>query len=241
MIGLACDLTSLFRLLARLKKFAEERNSQTRSTPGQLHRSEGSCRLDADRHRTRYKISAKPVPKTPKHSFEANEDDHCETSSAAYDDIAPLMRKIADFLGKSPKDLVIYDPYFCNGAVIRHLAARGFPHVYNKNEDFYRMIEESRNPDYDILVTNPPFSGNHVERMLKFCVDSGKPFLCLVPNYVYTKPFYSEQNVDRFTWFLVSDMSSGHLGDSEGTLQRNERLPHFYRFGIAMEANGLQS
>jgi hypothetical protein len=106
-------------------------------------------------------------------------------------------------MGKSPKELVVYDPYFCNGAVMKHLACRGFPAVYNKNEDFYRMIEEGRTPEYDVLVTNPPFSGDHVEKMFRFCVNSGKPFLCLVPNYVYTKPFYTGLTTECRPFYVV--------------------------------------
>ena len=42
-------------------------------------------------------------------------------------------------LGKTPEELVIYDPYFCQGSTVRRLASLGFPRVYNKNEDFYQV------------------------------------------------------------------------------------------------------
>ena len=42
--------------------------------------------------------------------------------------------------GKEPAQLQIYDPYFCNGAVARHLAKLGFPLCYNRNEDFYAVL-----------------------------------------------------------------------------------------------------
>ena len=42
-------------------------------------------------------------------------------------------------------------------------------------------------PEYDILITNPPYSGDHVERLLTYCVNSNKPFILLLPNYVYMK------------------------------------------------------
>ncbi|CAK9001906.1 unnamed protein product [Durusdinium trenchii] len=37
--------------------------------------------------------------------------------------------------GKSPKKLRIYDPFFCAGSVVKHLAELGFPKVYNKCEE----------------------------------------------------------------------------------------------------------
>lgn len=39
-----------------------------------------------------------------------------------------------------------------------------------------------------MLVTNPPFSGEHVPKILSFCARQGaKPWLLLMPNYVYLK------------------------------------------------------
>lgn len=75
-----------------------------------------------------------------KHKFQVNPDDHCETSAEAYADIAPLLRKYAALIGKTPSELAIYDPYFCAGSVKKHLGALGFENVYNRNEDFYEII-----------------------------------------------------------------------------------------------------
>jgi hypothetical protein len=137
--------------------------------------------------------------------FETDKDDHCETSGEAYDDISAFLCRLASNLGKTPKELAIYDPYYCNGAVVRHLASRGFGNVYNRNEDFYRTIDEGRVPEYDVCVTNPPYSGDHIERMLKFCVESSKPFFCLVPNYVYTKPYYDSLTANCRPFYLIPD------------------------------------
>ena len=41
-----------------------------------------------------------------------------------------------------------------------------------------------------VLVTNPPYSGDHKERVVEFCVKSGKPWALLLPNYVATKQYY---------------------------------------------------
>ena len=42
-----------------------------------------------------------------------------------------------------------------------------------------------------MLVTNPPFSGNHVERLLEFCQQHSKPWLLLVPSYTHQKQYYA--------------------------------------------------
>ena len=68
----------------------------------------------------------------------------------------------------------------------------GFDSVYNKNEDFYATQASKATPDFDCLVTNPPFSGDHIERLLAFCHSSKKPWAILMPQYVSKKGYYLE-------------------------------------------------
>jgi len=119
------------------------------------------------------------------------EDDHCETPYEAYQDIEPLLSQLTLKLKKSKEQLKIYDPYFCQGSVMENLKKLGFTDVYNKKEDFYQVIETKKLPLFDVIVTNPPYSADHIERILNFCIQSGKPWFLLVPNYVYMKPFYT--------------------------------------------------
>lgn len=140
----------------------------------------------------------------PSFPFQPSPADHCETPLAAYVDIAPALEFLAQAQGKQTSKLLIYDPYFCNGAVKRHLASVGFANVYNKCEDFYAQIENGKTPSYDVLVTNPPYfatnSRDHLESLMLFAVKEAKPFFILQPNYVYTKPFWQQ---------LASDISGG--------------------------------
>ena len=127
-------------------------------------------------------------------AFAADENDHCETAPEAYVHIEGLLRLTAAALGIEPREMRIYDPYFCNGAVVRHLGALGFAHVYNRNEDFYARLESGDLPPHDVVVTNPPYSGAHPERMLHFLAQNGKPWLALMPNWVHTKEYYPAAN-----------------------------------------------
>lgn len=43
-----------------------------------------------------------------------------------------------------------------------------------RNEDFYEVKAAGKCPEYDVLVTNPPFSGDHLERIFRFAVKSNK-------------------------------------------------------------------
>ena len=133
---------------------------------------------------------AGPAEPAVQHAFEADPDDHCETSPEAYADVAAVLAWYAERLGKKKKSLRIWDPYFCAGAVVRHLKALGFNKVRNENKDFYRTLATGKLPKHDVLLTNPPYSEVHVEKLVRHCAGSGKPWLLLMPNYVYMKPFY---------------------------------------------------
>jgi hypothetical protein len=124
--------------------------------------------------------------------YAVDDADHCETGADAYADIEPLLCQVAAALNKTKDELLIYDPFYCQGAVKRHLAKLGFTNVYNRMEDFYEVQRQRAGPDFDVLVTNPPYSAEHIEAILRFCVKANKPWFLLVPNYVYRKPYYAE-------------------------------------------------
>lgn len=128
---------------------------------------------------------------TISYAYITDEDDHCETPQEAYSDIDFLLEHIASSCGKTKASLIIYDPYHCTGAVVQRLSALGYTDVYNKNEDFYKAIADKRIPNYDVLVTNPPYSGDNMERLLRFVLSTSKPALLLVPNYLYTKDYFA--------------------------------------------------
>ncbi|GAX73315.1 hypothetical protein CEUSTIGMA_g769.t1 [Chlamydomonas eustigma] len=107
------------------------------------------------------------------HVFTVIDDrDHAETPLEAYRDLEPILFRLATLLGKTKNTLKIYDPYYCAGAVKRNLALLGFTDVYNKNEDFYEVQASNSCPVFDVLITNPPFSGDHMERVVQFAAKS---------------------------------------------------------------------
>ena len=119
--------------------------------------------------------------------------DDCETPAAAFDSIAPLLRAIATAMGTKPRRLRIWDPFYCNGAAGRHLAALGFAAVHHVCDDFYSVLRERREPLHAVLVTNPPFSGDHIERLVRYATrEGGSPAVLLLPAYVADKPWFRE-------------------------------------------------
>ena len=135
-----------------------------------------------------------PPPASVTHAFEVDPDDHCETSPEAHANVVNFLAKIAERVGKRPSELVIYDPYYCAGGTKRSFKTLGFANVINENEDFYDVIARDAVPEHDVLITNPPYSADHVEKCLTFAAENlekhARPYFLLLPSYVVNKPYY---------------------------------------------------
>ncbi len=80
------------------------------------------------------------------------------------------------------------------------LACKGFTNVINRNADCYA---EWATVDYDVVVTNPPYSGTHLERMCRQLAAARRPFAFVVPNFVVKKPFHRDVLEPLRPFFLV--------------------------------------
>lgn len=59
--------------------------------------------------------------------------------------------------------------------------------------NFYRdIVHQGRVPAHDILLTNPPFEGEHIQATLRYCLESngGRPCCILLPCFVAKKPYF---------------------------------------------------
>jgi hypothetical protein len=165
-------------------------------------------------------------------NFAVDYNDHFETPLIAYTDILPMLLTLAKALNKKPEELIIYDPYYCQGGMVAMLAGMGFPKVINMNRDFYADVATKRIPDYDILITNPPYSGEHKPKLLKYLLNStsrqsskdelkgsncykGKPFALLLPAYTATKSYWKEFVTDLECKF--EDMNKNNEKENENS------------------------
>jgi hypothetical protein len=83
------------------------------------------------------------------------------------------------------------------------LNSLGFSNVIHQNRDFYADVKNNTIPKHDVLVTNPPYSGDSKERVLEFCAASTKPWLLLLPNYVANKEYFSKTMLYKRPLFVV--------------------------------------
>ena len=127
------------------------------------------------------------------YSFYTEPLDHCETPPAAYKHLSVWLRAVSTAMSLPAADACrVYDPYFCAGAVRRRLARVGFPLVINENKDFYEVQAKGEVPQHDVLVTNPPYSGDNPERLVKFLEGHTKPWAALMPAYIADKSYCAD-------------------------------------------------
>jgi hypothetical protein len=55
------------------------------------------------------------------------------------------------------------------------------------------VIAGGRVPPHDVVVTNPPYSADHVGKLLDFASSNGKPFLLCMPKYCSEASYYTSR------------------------------------------------
>ncbi|KPA77095.1 hypothetical protein ABB37_07418 [Leptomonas pyrrhocoris] len=157
------------------------------------------------------------------HPFRANFNDHFETSTAALRDVLPFVKELRQLLRPStPERFTVYDPYYCAGGIVKAWNELGVQHVLHENRDFYADIAQGTLPGpYDVLVTNPPFSEDHIWRLLDFLVTQRplKPWAFVAPDYIAAKPQYKMWVQTYFTP-TATVPSPGPAGAVKGAVRR---------------------
>lgn len=165
----------------------------------------------AERHRTRHKAFFSQW------AFETCYNDHFETPSQAYADILPVLQSIglqrwrrqhkrkrkraegAGIVSDALLQLTLYDPYYCQGSLRAALVGLGLSaqRCINENRDFYRDVDEDSVPVHDVLVTNPPYSADHKQRLLSILLRQQRgelsgpvPFLLLMPAWLANTDYW---------------------------------------------------
>jgi len=130
----------------------------------------------------------------PSFPFEVDYNDHFETPKQSYIDILPIIESIGRSISIPQSRLILYDPFYCNGLAKVHLESLGFANVQHERRDFYKDILNNTIPFHHIIITNPPYSDDHKERVVEFCVkrlrNENIPFFLLLPNYVACKEYF---------------------------------------------------
>jgi hypothetical protein len=133
------------------------------------------------------------------------------------------------------KGKVIYEPCCGNGAIVKYLEKKGFTVIardmYTTEVKHDYLVE--KDPEYDVLITNPPFCIKH--QFFEKAMLSGKPFILLLPLQFLTpkcsydnikkcaidmiimnpSPKFLNENADRqvaeCAWFIVNLTEGGRF------------------------------
>jgi len=133
--------------------------------------------------------------------------DDRETPKTALQDVLPLLTALD---GQQEGRVRVYDPYYCSGGMKVVLAGMGFPDVHNEDVDCYAAWkkkeadgEEGGVPPFDVVVTNPPYSADHIRRAMMYCIRSKRPWAMLLPCNVFQRSWYQEVTKDQSVIFVA--------------------------------------
>ena len=132
-------------------------------------------------------------------------DDDYETPKEVLESITHLI----------DKDMVIYDPFYCRGEVVDAWAKLGYKCINEKKDAFNR-----EHPDYDIMISNIPFSMK--PKCVELALELEKPFMLLMTidsmGSVWIKKHWDKLNfiipTGRYSFLKNGEMGSGAWFDT---------------------------
>ena len=77
------------------------------------------------------------------------------------------------------------------------------------------------NHPLQVVVTNPPYSSDHPERLLRFVRRNGKPYLLLMPTYISTAEYYRNALVPNHP----KDGKTARTGSTKSRKRRKRQQP----------------
>ena len=80
--------------------------------------------------------------------------------------------------------------------------------------------------DYDVLLTNPPFSGEHKQSLLNYLQECQKPFLLLLPIYVATKSYWKAFIQGRSPLTQHNGVNSPHASSTSSSQSQPNTREH---------------
>ena len=134
-----------------------------------------------------------PAPTFP---YPVDPSDHCESPEIAYAHVSEILKSCIP----NNDNPTIYDPYYCDGGVITRLANLGFTNVLHSKVDCYSTWSSNSVGRFDVVVTNPPYSEGHVERMMEWVMEGGgrgRSWFLLMPQYVHKHEYYLVRRAER--------------------------------------------
>lgn len=120
-----------------------------------------------------------------------------------------------------PKDKVIWEAFYGDGASGAYLATQGF-NVISRDEDFFTANHG------DIVVTNPPFSKK--KQVIQRLVELDKPFIMIMPLEVMTYKYI--EPIRPFLQVLIPNKRMTFLKDGKPVKFNYECIFFCYKMNL---------
>jgi len=88
-----------------------------------------------------------------------------------------------------PKDQIVFDPYFNTGNIIKYYINNKIKFIHDDQDAFNYF------PEFDILVSNPPYSIK--KKCFEDAFQRGKPFALLVPLDTIERQYWTDMFKDK--------------------------------------------
>ena len=166
-------------------------------------------------------------------NFGPSADDR-ETPLRALEDIFPIITSIIEYKQCSLNEFLIYDPYYCNGNIKRRLESLGLNrnNIYNDPIDCYYAQKYNLIKSFDLLLSNPPYSSDHIRRCIQYSIKSEKPWLLLLPSNVIHRSWFNQEIKDYNVLYIapyekyVFEVNNSSNSDENEENDRNTNLKH---------------
>lgn len=150
--------------------------------------------------------------------------DDRETPAVAVADIGPVLAAVANSSGCALNDIHVYDPYYCKGAIKRHITSLGCSsqRIHNDPVDCYIAQKNKQVPPFDVLVSNPPYSADHIQRCIHYAVASAKPWMLLLPSNVVLRPWFKAALKSQQVMYIAPHERYGFECDEDPKLDSSK-------------------
>lgn len=113
--------------------------------------------------------------------------------------------------------------------------------MYNKKEDCYQVWSNNDTshslpsssssevplyPSYDVFITNPPYSNDHIEKLISHLTTDertrDKPWCLLMPSFVHKKDYYKDKVTSKTKYKKQKVQLSSTTGESGKSVRQIE-------------------
>lgn len=116
-----------------------------------------------------------------------------------------VWEKIINYI---PKDKIIYEPFYGDGKSGEHLKELGCKNVIHQDVDFFNNDFE-----YDLIVTNPPFSIRR--KILTKLKEIDKPFIVLLPSSIINAVWFRNYFKESLQVIIPDKLNFEHADKNE--------------------------